>query len=376
MRLPVLFAPVVLLAASCATTPETQQGYAKANSLMQKEIRTRIQSIPFQHRQELINNLLWLQTKAGELAIPDLLTALKHDVPKVRSSACWVLGRIRDRRVIEQLRPLAKDSNEAVRMEAARALVTMGDMRHAEILIEGLDSDKVPVRYNCHMALKDATSRDFQYDHLEEDSNERRLAVLRWRTWWAEQSQDPWFAKRYAQEHGLEYSGPQLPGQKHAVPAAPMTETKKPTAPEHQPTPGTTAPKHDAPTPQAQHSGEVEPVSPKAPVQAPQGQVPAHQVPAPQTPAPQTPAPTSGQSGATKTPAAHDTQPVEPWVKKMLDTVQGDEGKAGTPAPGTGEQSKSTPPKAGQPQPKTEQPKAEQPKADQHGKTEQSGKHE
>ena len=67
---------------------------------MGREIQARIANFPFQRGQELLNNMLWLETKAGETSIPFLLEALEHDNPKVRCSATWVLGRLRDRRVI------------------------------------------------------------------------------------------------------------------------------------------------------------------------------------------------------------------------------------------------------------------------------------
>ena len=206
MRTSVLIALILPLAA-CSTTPTgTTYPYAEANSLMRREIQTRIAAFPFQHGAELLNNMLWLQTKAGETAVVDLLEALQHENPKVRSSATWVLGRIRDRRTIAKLRPLAADEHEAVRLEAARSLIVMGDLKYCTILIEGLDSDKTPVRYHCHMALKDATRKDFQYDHLEDDLTIRRTATLRWREWWVTQSSDPWFAASYARQHGLSSS--------------------------------------------------------------------------------------------------------------------------------------------------------------------------
>ena len=214
MRIPALIA----LAFTCVACATTQPGrpYAEANSLMRTEIQARIANVPFQHNEELLDNLLWLESKAGEVAIPFLLDALKHDDAKVRASSAWVLGRVRDRRVIPDLRPLVEDKDEAVRFEVARSLVSMGDMKHTPLLIEGLDSEKASVRYNCQMALRDATNRDFGYDHLEDDLAIRRQGALRWRQWWGEQQGDPWFAEEYARKYQL------LP---EYAPAKPMGET-------------------------------------------------------------------------------------------------------------------------------------------------------
>ncbi len=215
--------PLILATLTGCMTTGSDQSYAKANTVMAAEISRRIQEIQFQHRTELLDNLMWL-AQAGEQAIPSLLPALKHDEPKVRANAAWVLGRIKDRRAIGDLQSAAGDSNPTVRIEVARSLVTLGDVKYAPALIEGLDSERPAVRYNCHQALKEATGRDFGYDHLAENVTERQRAVLRWRQWWGEQFQDQWFASSYAQTHGFaQGSAP--------VPAMPMTEMAPPREP-------------------------------------------------------------------------------------------------------------------------------------------------
>jgi HEAT repeats len=195
----------------------TGRGFAEPNALMAKEIRNRVNQIPYQHRQELLDNLLWLATKAGEQAIPTLLQGLQNREPKVRSSCAWVLCRIGDRRVIPYLEAKGNDPHESVRLEVARSLIYLGDLKQVPTLIKGLDSPLLPVRYNCHMALKDATKRDFGYDHLSESDSQRKKAVLAWWKWWGEQSGDPWFAKKYAQDNGLA-----TPGQPPVRPVPPM----------------------------------------------------------------------------------------------------------------------------------------------------------
>ncbi len=199
--------------------------YAEPNELMGEEIDRRITQIPYQHREELFNNLLWL-SQAGEQAIPSLLNGLKHEDPKVRSNCAWVLGKVGDRRTIPELQRVAQDKNEQVRLEVARSLVTLGDMSQAPTLIGGLDSDKVQVRYLCHEALKSSTGRDFDFDHLSENSESRHQSVWRWRNWWSEQSGDSWFAKQYADENGLTESGELVVSPE--PPAAPDGETKGP----------------------------------------------------------------------------------------------------------------------------------------------------
>jgi hypothetical protein len=318
MRLPALIAILVTLAA-CATTSDQTQPYAEANSLMRQEIQARIANIPFQHRQEMFNNLLWLATKGGESAIPDLLVATRHKDSKVRSSAAWVLGRIRDRRVIGELTPLARDENESVRFEAARSLLLMGDMQYAPTLIEGLDSDKIPVRYNCNMALRDATARDFKFDHLEEDPAERRVAVLRWRQWWSEQSGDPWFAEQYAKQHGL---GQQAGGAdaKTGTPATPMSEVKVQQGPD-QLQPGQAQPSQAQPgqaQPSQSQPGQAQPNQPQPSPSQPVLPQPRQQ------PSAQTNRAASTGVGETSEGGEGDNDPVkvEPWVQKVIEKVE------------------------------------------------------
>jgi hypothetical protein len=202
MRIAVTAATLLFALASCSTTESTVSPYQQPNSLMSSEINQRIDQIPFQHRDELLQNLLWLH-QAGEQTIPALLRGLNAENPKVRSSCCWVLGRLRDRRTVNDLRQLVTDSEARVSLEACRTLVIMGDLAQSPRLIEGLDSDRKEVRYMCHEALKSATGHDFGYDHLTQNQNELQLAVLRWRQWWGEYGGDTFFAASYQKENGL-----------------------------------------------------------------------------------------------------------------------------------------------------------------------------
>ncbi|MEZ5962768.1 MAG: HEAT repeat domain-containing protein [Planctomycetota bacterium] len=227
MRLQAIIPLTLAVLTGCMSTTTSDQSYVKANSVVAAEITRRISDIQYQHRNDLLDNLMWL-AQSGEQAIPYLLDAMHHQEPKVRANAAWVLGRIKDRRVIPELETAANDQNQTVRLEIARTLVTLGDIKYAPALIEGLDSDRPAVRYNCHQALKEASGRDFGYDHLAESEVDRQRATLRWRQWWGEQFQDPWFASSYAQAHGFDANDTGRP----AMPSpAPMTETAPQTPP-------------------------------------------------------------------------------------------------------------------------------------------------
>jgi hypothetical protein len=235
MRIAAFGATLLLAFAACSTTESSSSPFQQPNSLMAGEISRRMEEIPYQHRDELLQNLLWL-AQTGEQTIPSLLQGLRHDNPKVRSSSAWVLGRLRDHRTIPNLQAAMRDSDQSVRMEVARTLVLLGDLVWSPNLIEGLDSEKKEVRYMCHEALKSATGHDFGYDHLNQNDNDLRVSVLRWRQWWSEYSGDAFFAQSYQQKHNLS-----------AQMAAPMGESKPMQQPVVAPMPKPEANDIDAP---------------------------------------------------------------------------------------------------------------------------------
>ncbi len=254
---------ILLLLPACSTTdqPAESTSFQNPNSLMAGEITSRVEQIPYQHRDELLENLLWL-TQQGEQTIPALLQGLRSDNAKSRSSCAWVLGRLRDRRTIPNLQTLMRDGDPSVRMEAARSLVTMGDLNWSSTLIEGLDSERKEVRYLCHEALKVATGHDFGYDHLNANETELRMATLRWRQWWGEYSGDTMFAQSYQRQHNLQPSAP-----------AGETQPADPTNVE----PNTGEPKVETPEgkPIEVPSNGNEPMPMPAPIPAPQPPIPA-----------------------------------------------------------------------------------------------------
>lgn len=92
MRIAAIGATLLLALTSCSTTqPSSESPYQQPNQLMAGEITEHVEQIPYQHRDELLQNLLWL-AQTGEQTIPAVLEGLRHENPKVRSSCAWVLG--------------------------------------------------------------------------------------------------------------------------------------------------------------------------------------------------------------------------------------------------------------------------------------------
>ena len=106
-----LTALICLGLTACGSVNTEESPYVKPNQLMGREIQDRIAQIPYQQREELVANLMWL-SQSGEQAIPSLLQARHNDSPKVRSNVLWVLGRIRDRRTIPEMQFLVQDSDD------------------------------------------------------------------------------------------------------------------------------------------------------------------------------------------------------------------------------------------------------------------------
>lgn len=331
MRIAATGATLLLFLQACSTTKTSSESqFQEPNSLMAGEITRRVEQIAYQHRDELYQNLLWL-AQTGEQTIPAMLTGLRNENPKVRSSCAWVLGRLRDRRTIPDLQTAMKDSEPGVRLEVARSLVSMGDLSCSPNLIEGLDSDKKEVRYMCHETLKAATGHDFGYDHLNQNEGELRLAVLRWRQWWGEYSGDTFFAQNYQRAHNLQ---PQV--------AAPNGETKPTTGggaqnPQNPQDPpqtqnGTQSP-GSTPTPGTQGQGNP---AGNAPQQTP-GTTPSTPTPTPGTSTPPATTPPTAAQAPTATPTAPPaaSKPTTTPPPATKPATAPPAGKPATTAPGT-----------------------------------------
>lgn len=176
---------LVVLGPGCVTeTPEglaSESEFLTASPLMREQIDRRIDELTWLEGQELIDAVYWLSQR-GETAYPALFEALEDEAPKVRCAAISVLASRRDRRVIDRISDLRDDDNERVRLEAARALVLLGDWTALDPLVDGLEHESLYVRASCHRFLKDQTRMDFGFVPGAK-IGERREAVARWRAW-------------------------------------------------------------------------------------------------------------------------------------------------------------------------------------------------
>lgn len=168
---------------SGCTSMAKRPAYLEAGPALQREIDDRVANIQYLRGRELVSNLrrlIWI----GEPAIPTLLDAVGNADPKTRGSAAYVLGEIRDPRVVEELRDALGDRVPEVRYEVAASLVTIGDWSSVPTLIEGLADPSPGNRNKCIGILKLKIGKDFGYV-ADASETDRYDAIRRWHEWWA-----------------------------------------------------------------------------------------------------------------------------------------------------------------------------------------------
>lgn len=127
----------------------------------------------------------------GEPAVPALREALVAEDPALRANAAYLLGVLKDRRTVPDLRRAASDDADAtVRYEAAAALLELHDASGFAVLVGGLDDADARRRAKCIDVLAEKTRERFGYEP-DGDPAERAAAIRRWRTWLAARAQDP-----------------------------------------------------------------------------------------------------------------------------------------------------------------------------------------
>jgi HEAT repeat protein len=66
----------------------------------------------------------------------------------------------------------------------ARVLGDLGSPLGIPALIDALDDGEAAVREAAYLALRSLTKRDFPFDPVTEDANERARRIKTWREWW------------------------------------------------------------------------------------------------------------------------------------------------------------------------------------------------
>ncbi|MFT4540086.1 MAG: HEAT repeat protein [Planctomycetota bacterium] len=194
---------LLALSVSCTTTRSsagTRPGsgeWLDPSPTLRSDIESHAHRLPWVHGlEERVEIIQWF-AGVGEPAYPVLLELAIDTRPGVAGSALAALGATGDARLVEHLQDieLPDDAEDTLRLELARALLTLGDWVSAmPTLIEGLQNEELYVRALALRTLSDVTGHRHDYDARAE-VEEREEGVARWQQWWARQSGDPMQAR-------------------------------------------------------------------------------------------------------------------------------------------------------------------------------------
>lgn len=121
--------------------------------------------------------------RLGEPAVPPLLEALRaHPSARTRGMSAYTLGFLRDRRALEPLARALSDVDRSVQLEAATALLRLGDDRGLVRLVDALEERDAAVRSRAIGVLQEAVGSTWGYV-VSDAPEDRAAAVARWRSW-------------------------------------------------------------------------------------------------------------------------------------------------------------------------------------------------
>lgn len=134
----------------------------------------------------------WFQN-VGEPAYPKLLDMAQSRSRRSKEFALSVISAMADPRLLKPFKeqvmlPARENANH--RYEYARALLRMGDLQGAPILIEGLEDDEPMKRQLAYKALVRSTRNEIPFD-ANAPAEERVEAVTAWRDWYEKRTADP-----------------------------------------------------------------------------------------------------------------------------------------------------------------------------------------
>lgn len=187
--------PALLLAATaCQTTingrpaPRTSHDeFGELSPFAEEQIDQALKDVPYLRGKQVMDACADI-ARIGPGAIPRLRAAARDEDSMRRVFVMNVLGAIGDRRALPVLQAALQDSVPAVRYEAARSCMRMGDWLHGiPVLIGGLRDESLYVRGLCNDTLKRQTNLDFGFEPRDDEAK-RLDAVAKWEDWWSKHS--------------------------------------------------------------------------------------------------------------------------------------------------------------------------------------------
>lgn len=184
MRWSAALAVAALTTLGCASKKE----YPDTPPVIQGQIDMIVDRLRRETGQEFLSDIRRL-VAYDVYAVPKLVELLDERDHRLRSGAAFALGDINDPRVIPALKDHLEDSNEMVRLEIARSLLTRGEWSGIPVLIRGLRSPEAAVRMHCDEALRSQTLKDFSFP-VNGSPEDREASIHKWEDWWEKAQQD------------------------------------------------------------------------------------------------------------------------------------------------------------------------------------------
>ncbi len=161
----------------------------------------RMEQMPWtQGMDERVEMIQWWAER-GEPAYSRLLDMAADPRPGVADMAFAALAASRDSRLVEPLRtvPWPAEGELDSRYSRARTHLVLGDWSHVDVLIDGLEDDRLFARSLCLKTLRTASRQDLGY-RASGPEEERAAAVERWREWAQDRAGDPLLSAREVSE--------------------------------------------------------------------------------------------------------------------------------------------------------------------------------
>lgn len=177
-----------LTASGCAvfsTPPADDAPRTALSPALQARLDRLMHEIRYSKGQTLLAQLREISAFGKHAVAPVIAGPFADADARLRAGAVYVLGEVDrlegDARAREAVIKALRDSDGAVRLEAARALLEAGDMSGADLLVTALDDTQRGIRVRAFLTLSSATGESFGYNP-DATPELRRAAAERYRT--------------------------------------------------------------------------------------------------------------------------------------------------------------------------------------------------
>ena len=183
---PVLACGVLVVATAACSLVQPDADEKQLSNGLDAQMQKYVHRIKSGNSETLFTDLTSLSAFGRHASEPVRVSLLSSDSARIRSNAVYVLSEIYridgDPVALEMIQQSTHDRDPVVRLEAARALLEMGDRTAVPELIEGLRSPNREIRYHSGLALGQAAGNSFGYNP-DHDNATREAAIRRFQEW-------------------------------------------------------------------------------------------------------------------------------------------------------------------------------------------------